>query len=275
MFKDKLKELREKENLSQQALADKLFVSRSAVAKWENGNGIPSDVNLEAICKFFDVTEDWLLDRKELKQTIKLVDEIYTKMNIIFFSLITFIVLFCLLVGGSYWLHRFSIIFTIIYFTFKIFLKKNKATKIVSLISFIIGITLSIINWFITAIPEPSHFFRIFTKITSINGMNIALSQLSSILNILMLISVNSLFLLVNKKDKKDIVGSLFFSVWVVVDIIFIIISILFIIYTFIGVPYYNFSDIYVLWVSFLNISKELGIFTIVPVSIYLSTIVF
>ena len=34
MFKDKLKELREKEGLSQQELADKLFVSRSAIAKW-------------------------------------------------------------------------------------------------------------------------------------------------------------------------------------------------------------------------------------------------
>ena len=42
MFQDKLKELREKANMSQQTLADKLFVSRSAVAKWENGNGVPS-----------------------------------------------------------------------------------------------------------------------------------------------------------------------------------------------------------------------------------------
>ena len=36
MFKDKLKELRKQKGLSQQELADKLFVSRSAVAKWEN-----------------------------------------------------------------------------------------------------------------------------------------------------------------------------------------------------------------------------------------------
>ena len=131
MFKDKLKELREKEGISQQALADKLYVSRSAVAKWENGNGIPSDVNLETICKFFDVTEDWLLDRKELKNTIKLVEEINTKMNILFFSLVSFIVLFCLLVGGSYWLHRISIVFTIIYFIFKLFLEPKKITKII------------------------------------------------------------------------------------------------------------------------------------------------
>jgi transcriptional regulator with XRE-family HTH domain len=67
MFKDKLKELREKKGLSQQALSEQLFVSRSAVAKWENGNGIPSDVNLEAICQFFEVKEEWILDRKDIK----------------------------------------------------------------------------------------------------------------------------------------------------------------------------------------------------------------
>ena len=71
MFKDKLKDLREKENLSQQELADKLFVSRSAVAKWENGKGLPSDVNIESICKFFDIDKKTLMLKKE--------DLIYTR----------------------------------------------------------------------------------------------------------------------------------------------------------------------------------------------------
>ena len=75
MFKDKLKELREKEGLYQQELADRLYVSRSAVAKWENGNGIPSDVNLDSICKFFDV------DKKCL-QLKKRRHKIYTKTKI-------------------------------------------------------------------------------------------------------------------------------------------------------------------------------------------------
>ena len=57
MFQDKLKELREKANMSQQTLADKLFVSRSAVAKWENGNGVPSDVNLDSICLLFNISK--------------------------------------------------------------------------------------------------------------------------------------------------------------------------------------------------------------------------
>ena len=75
MFKYKLKELREKEGIFQQALVDKLFVSRSAVAKSENGNGIPSDVNLEAICKFFDVEEESLLDRKDMKEVVEKLDK--------------------------------------------------------------------------------------------------------------------------------------------------------------------------------------------------------
>ena len=68
MFKDKLKELRIQKGISQYELAEQLFVSRSAIAKWENGNGIPSDVNIEEICKFYGVEEEWLLDRKNMKR---------------------------------------------------------------------------------------------------------------------------------------------------------------------------------------------------------------
>ena len=48
-FADKLKHLRGKHGLSQAALAKKIFVSRSAVAKWENGLGLPDDGNLQAL----------------------------------------------------------------------------------------------------------------------------------------------------------------------------------------------------------------------------------
>ena len=75
MFKDKLKELRIQKGISQYELAEKLFVSRSAIAKWENGNGIPSDVNLETICEFFGVEEEWLLDRKDMKEMVENLDK--------------------------------------------------------------------------------------------------------------------------------------------------------------------------------------------------------
>ena len=71
MFKDKLRQLRKDNNLTQEALANVICVSRSAINKWEQGNGIPSDVNLKSLCEHFNVTEEWLLDREDLKEYIK------------------------------------------------------------------------------------------------------------------------------------------------------------------------------------------------------------
>ena len=52
-FKDLLAKLRKEKGLSQEALADIIHVSRSAIAKYENGKGIPSDDVLEAITNYF------------------------------------------------------------------------------------------------------------------------------------------------------------------------------------------------------------------------------
>lgn len=52
-FKDLLAKLRKEKGLSQEALADIIHVSRSAIAKYENGKGIPSDDILEAITNYF------------------------------------------------------------------------------------------------------------------------------------------------------------------------------------------------------------------------------
>ena len=48
-FANKLKELRQKKGISQAKLAKDIYVSRSAIAKWENGLGIPSDESLELL----------------------------------------------------------------------------------------------------------------------------------------------------------------------------------------------------------------------------------
>ncbi len=69
-FADKLKHLREEHGLSQTALAKRIFVSRSAVAKWENGLGLPDDGNLQALCDYFHVKEDWLMERADLKKQL-------------------------------------------------------------------------------------------------------------------------------------------------------------------------------------------------------------
>lgn len=70
MFKERLKELRIKKGLTQEELAKEIHVSRSAICKWEMGNGIPSEPNIEGLCEFFNVSEEWLLDRKDLKDFI-------------------------------------------------------------------------------------------------------------------------------------------------------------------------------------------------------------
>lgn len=102
MFKEKLKELRRKKGLSQQELADKIYVSRSAICKWEMGNGVPSEINIEALCTFFEVDEEWLFDREDLKEGIKITKRNHN-VNIanIILIVLTFIFLMTVLITLS------------------------------------------------------------------------------------------------------------------------------------------------------------------------------
>ena len=63
---EKLQELRKRKGLTQEELAACLYVSRTAISKWESGRGYPSIDSLKAIAKFFDVTVDELLSGEEL-----------------------------------------------------------------------------------------------------------------------------------------------------------------------------------------------------------------
>ena len=65
-FNEKLQELRKQKALTQEELAEILFVSRTAVSKWESGRGYPNIESLKAISKFFGVTIDELLSGDEL-----------------------------------------------------------------------------------------------------------------------------------------------------------------------------------------------------------------
>ena len=68
-FKDKLKKLRIEAGLSQEALADAVHVSRSAIAKYENGGGKPSEETLKLIADYFNVDINSLNDDEEIKKT--------------------------------------------------------------------------------------------------------------------------------------------------------------------------------------------------------------
>ena len=54
-FKDNLKQLRTEKGLTQAQLAEKLFVSRSTVAKWENGLGLPNPESMAALEELFGI----------------------------------------------------------------------------------------------------------------------------------------------------------------------------------------------------------------------------
>ncbi len=65
-FHEKLQELRKQKNLTQEELSEMLFVSRTAISKWESGLGYPSIDSLKAIAQFFGITIDDLLSNREL-----------------------------------------------------------------------------------------------------------------------------------------------------------------------------------------------------------------
>lgn len=66
MLGEKLKKLRTDKGLTQDELAEILYVSRTAVSKWESGRGTPNIESLKAISKYFSVTVDDLLSCDEL-----------------------------------------------------------------------------------------------------------------------------------------------------------------------------------------------------------------
>lgn len=69
---EKLQELRKEKGLTQEELAEALFVSRTAISKWESGRGVPNIESLKAISKFFSVSIDELLSGEEI---LKIADE--------------------------------------------------------------------------------------------------------------------------------------------------------------------------------------------------------
>ncbi len=93
-FKDRLKRIRQGKKLSQQALADAIYVSRSAVAKWENGLGLPCESSYQALLEYFGMSKEEFPLNKE-------IEAVYVAKNKRIFTLsATVIILACLLATG-------------------------------------------------------------------------------------------------------------------------------------------------------------------------------
>ena len=70
---EKIKDARKQCGLSQEQLAEKMSISRSAIAKWETDKGLPDIDNLKALAGFLNVSVDYLLDDEER------IDELVTR----------------------------------------------------------------------------------------------------------------------------------------------------------------------------------------------------
>lgn len=74
---EKIRFLRSKEAITQEAFAEKLNVSRSAIAKWETDNGTPDRANLKMISQMFEISIDHLLnDEYEICDLLENVSKI-------------------------------------------------------------------------------------------------------------------------------------------------------------------------------------------------------
>ena len=78
-FHEKLQELRKNRGLTQEELAREIYVSRTAISKWESGKGYPSIDSLKELSRFFSVTIDDLLSSEELMSAAQ--DETRSKLR--------------------------------------------------------------------------------------------------------------------------------------------------------------------------------------------------
>ena len=96
-FHEKLQELRKSMGLTQEELSQALYVSRTAISKWESGRGYPSIDSLKEISSFFSVSIDELLsgdkliniaEKENLSNIQSICDMIFAVIDVMAFMLI-------------------------------------------------------------------------------------------------------------------------------------------------------------------------------------------
>ena len=121
-FGERLYELRNKKNISQEDLAEVLDVSRQSIPKWENDKAYPEMTRLLFMSEYFDVSLDYLMRGIDKEDNDEKVTEKYKTKNILlvqndFLSNLSkkqktlFLLLYILIIGALV-----SIIISVIYF---------------------------------------------------------------------------------------------------------------------------------------------------------------
>ena len=65
-FKERLKELRNEKNITQQELGHIVNMSKMAISHWEKGHSEPSIAQLIILSNYFEVSVDYLIGKKEI-----------------------------------------------------------------------------------------------------------------------------------------------------------------------------------------------------------------
>ncbi len=66
-FAERLKAERKKNNINQTQLAEKLYLDRSSISKYESGKQIPETPTLEKLADFFEISIDYLLGKSDIR----------------------------------------------------------------------------------------------------------------------------------------------------------------------------------------------------------------
>ena len=150
---NKIKKYREHINLSQEELADKVYVSRQTISNWENNKSYPDINSLKLLGNVFDVSLDEFIkkDIEEMKRRINEYDlKKYNTLSIIFS------IEFLVMLISAYPLLRFfeiyGIIIWIIIYILNLYTgikiekiyKKNDCRTYKEIVAFTEGKTLSI-----------------------------------------------------------------------------------------------------------------------------------
>ena len=150
-FNEKLQELRKQKGITQEELAEALYVSRTAVSKWESGRGYPNIESLKEISKFFSVSIDELLSgekllfiaEKENKTNIKNICELLFGAVDLFYILLIFLPLYPDTVNG------FIYSVSLLNYT-----EISEFNKIIYFISFFVLIILGILKLIFTKVKK-------------------------------------------------------------------------------------------------------------------------
>ena len=132
MFGDKLKKLRTDNNLTQDELAEKIMVTRTAISKWETNRGYPSIDSLKELSKLFDISIDELIQDSDVENKRQLEiakNRKFYWVAMLFFAISVITVLLAT-AGGLPYMMPASVISVVLYIVFaQIFRQKSKNLK--------------------------------------------------------------------------------------------------------------------------------------------------